>query len=394
MTARRRVTVAERRARLGRRHHLAPACRAADPVSLARSLAGLHGTDPPGVFIAAWARLDGFRVEQLEHALYEERSLTKHLCMRRTLFVLPDDVRAEAQSAASDAVAANERRKLIADVEAGGITDDGAAWLRVATQAALDGIARLGSPTGSQLTRAVPELQAKLTVGEGKKWGGTVGVTTRVLTILSAEGRIRRGRPASWTSSRHRWEPARPLSDLPDAATATTGLVRRWLAAFGPGTETDLAWWTGLGLLKVRAALAALGVVEVDVELGDGTVSTGYLLSDDLDRVTSPGPWAAFLPWLDPATMGWKQRDWYVGPHADAVFDTAGNGGPTVWWNGRIVGGWAQLPDGAVVHRLLEDVGSDAGRAIERRGAQLQAWLDGTVVVPRFPAPLEKALRA
>ena len=61
-------------------------------------------------------------------------------------------------------------------------------------------------------------------------------------------------------------------------------------------------------------------------------------------------------------------RDWYLGPHREALFDTAGNAGPTIWSDGRIVGGWAVLPSGEVVTRLLEDIGSEAARRRLSRG--------------------------
>ena len=86
-------------------------------------------------------------------------------------------------------------------------------------------------------------------------------------------------------------------------------LVRRWLRSFGPGTEDDLVWWLGATKAAVRRALGELGAVEV--ALSDGT---GYLLPDDLDDAPEPEPWAALLPVLDPATMGWKQRDFYLDP--------------------------------------------------------------------------------
>ena len=49
----------------------------------------LHGTDPATVYLSAWARVDGMTVADLERALYADRSLVKHLAMRRTLFVFP-----------------------------------------------------------------------------------------------------------------------------------------------------------------------------------------------------------------------------------------------------------------------------------------------------------------
>lgn len=47
-----------------------------------------------------------------------------------------------------------------------------------------------------------------------------------------------------------------------------------------------------------------------------------------------------WLPALDPTTMGWQRRHFYLGDQAEKNFDRNGNGGPTAWWNGRIVGGW------------------------------------------------------
>jgi len=90
--------------------------------------------------------------------------------------------------------------------------------------------------------------------------------------------------------------------------------------------------------------------------------------------------------------MGWKERDWYLGEHASALFDRNGNAGPTVWWNGRVVGGWAGRKDGQVVFRLLEDVGADAGQAIEAEAEAVGAWLGETKVTPRFATPLAKEL--
>jgi len=116
---------------------------------------------------------------------------------------------------------------------------------------------------------------------------------------------------------------------------ARAELVRRWLHAFGPGTRDDVRWWTGWTVGATRQALAAAGAVEVDLDDG----ATGYLLGDDLEPVEPPEPWVALLPALDATTMGWKERDWYLGSHRAQLFDTAGNAGPTVWVDGRIVGG-------------------------------------------------------
>jgi hypothetical protein len=99
------------------------------------------------------------------------------------------------------------------------------------------------------------------------------------------------------------------------------------------------------------------------------------------------------LPSLDLTVMGWKERQWYLGDHGPRLFDRNGNAGPTVWCDGRVVGGWAQRPTGEVVLEVFDDVGRDARDAIGREAAALGEWLGDTVIRSRFATPTEKALR-
>jgi hypothetical protein len=217
-------------------------------------------------------------------------------------------------------------------------------------------------------------------------------VTTRVLFLLSTEQRVARGRPkGSWTSSLYRWSPMEAwlpggIPSMP-AEAARAELVRRWLAAFGPASTADVKWWTGWTVAQAKAALAAVDAVPVELEDG-----TGWVLPGDDGPTRAPKPWIALLPGLDPTAMGWVQRSWYLGTHGPEIFDRNGNAGPTVWADGRIVGGWAQRRTGEVVSRLLEDVGRDAAAAIDRAAADLQVWLGDVRVTPRFPTPLQKEL--
>src|SRR5262249_1796054 len=97
---------------------------------------------------------------------------------------------------------------------------------------------------------------------------------------------------------------------------------------------------------------------------------------------------------LDPTVMGWQGRDWYLGTHGPALFDRSGNAGPTVWCDGRIVGGGAQRKDGGIVVRMLEDGGREAGSAGDDAGGRLRSWIGDVRVTPRFRTPLERELTA
>jgi len=385
-----RIDVAERRARLAVRHHLAPAERVTSVVRAARGLVCLHATDPATVYLSAWARMTRPTVEAVDRALYHDRTLVRMLAMRRTMFVVPVE-EAPILHAASLDIARTERKRNEALAAMLGIRHP-AAWIRKAERAALAALEQRGEATAQELAADVPALQRKVRVNVGKPWEGEIGMSSRVLLLLALEGKVVRARPrGSWVSSQYRWAPTdrwlgAPLAAIP-ASEAQAHLVRRWLARFGPGTEGDIRWWTGWTARVVRLALAAIGAVEVD--LGG---QRGYVLADDLEPTPRPKPWAALLPPLDPTTMGWQAREWYLGGHKKALFDRNGNAGPTIWVDGRIVGGWAMRSNGEVVTRLLEDVGRAAARAVELEAARVTAMIGAAPPVARFPTPLSTEL--
>ena len=389
----RRFRVDDRRARLAVRHRLAPAARTDDVVDIADSVVALHATDPATVFLSAAARMVHPRVDALDRALYDDRRLVRTLCMRRTMFVLPVAMVPVVQAACTDALVPGQRRRTLGMLEQNGVPDP-AAHLRALEEATVAAIEKQGEATGAELSKLVPGLRQQLLVGQGTKWEGTIGLTTRVLFLLSTEQRVVRGRPkGGWTSSQYRWSPMSswlpPTVTRPSAEEARVELSRRWLRAFGPATIADLKWWSGLTLGQVRKALTSLDVEEVDL---DG--APGIVLAGDEEVPAPDEPWVSLLPSLDPTTMGWQQRAWYLGDYGKALFDTNGNAGPTVWCDGRVVGGWAQRKSGEVVFRLLEDGGQEAADAVAAEAARLTEWLGDVRVTPRFPTPLQRQLSA
>ena len=306
-------TVDERRARLARRHFLGD--RAESIGDVTADLVGLHATDPATPYLSLWARLPGFTVADLDAELYKRRSLVKHLAMRRTLWMVRAEDLRLIQSGASDRVADNERRRLAADAQKAGITADGEKWLDTAGAAVLRHLAEHGDASAKELRAALPELAGRYDYAPGKRWGGETPLAPRVLTVLSVRGDIVRGpNDGSWTVSRPRWVPmvdwlgAAVDAEQPEVSRAE--LVRRWLRAFGPATVTDIKWWFGNTLTWARSALHDIDAVEVDL---DGV--PGFALPDDLEVEPDAEPWAALLPGLDVTTMGWYDRDWYVGEH-------------------------------------------------------------------------------
>lgn len=386
----RTFTIAERRNRLARRHFLAPDT-ATEPITwIAATLIGLHATDPATPYLSLWARSSPFAVVDLDHELYEKRSLVKHLAMRRTLWVFDTTDLPAVQAAASDRVADNERRRLIADIGKAGVADDGARWLTRAHAAVLRHLAEHGPAGSTELRSALPELAGTYDPSPGKSYGGQTPLAPRALTVLGAQGDIVRGpNDTAWTSSRPRWANSVDwLGERGDPMTAEPALaqlIRTWLRTFGPAGADDITWWFGTTKTAVRKALSTLGAVDVDLH---GT--PGYVLADDLEPEPEATPWGALLPGLDVTTMGWFHRDWYLGEHRGQLFDNNGNAGPTVWWNGRVVGGWYQDGAGEIQLQLLEDPGRQARDTLAQRARDLTDWLAGVRIRPRFPSRLAK----
>jgi hypothetical protein len=390
----RRIDADERRARLARRHRIAAEHQARDVVEATRSMVCLHATDPASVYLSARARVSDLARAHLERALYADRTLIKHLSMRRTLFVFTRDRLAAATAGPGARVADSERRRTVREVEASAVAPDGFRWLGDAESAVLAALDSHPELSSSQLRDLVPIVDVKIRVGGAGRWGTDAPVGPRLLTILSAAGLAVRGtNRGGWNVSRPMWTSmprwlGSPL-DRMDTTDGIAQMTQAWLRAFGPGTANDLKWWLGVRTTDVKRALTDVEAVEVDL---DGSV--GYVLPDDLDPVAGVEPWVALLPALDPTPMGWADRDWYLGPHRVVLFDSNGNAGPTAWCNGRVVGGWHQEPSGKVVLDIVERIPKLARTQLQREAAKLTDWLAGERVLPRFPSPLFKTVTA
>ena len=381
--------VSERRARLVRRQ-LAPGPDTA--VEAARSVVVLHATDPATVVLSVLARCPGLTVDDVSHELYDARRLVRMMAMRRTLFVVPTELVPVVHAAASLDVAATMRRRLLTQLATlptdPPLPDDLPGWLAGVEEGVEAAVERLGAASGAQLAAAEPRLRTALLPTTDKAYDVRRAITSQVLVLMGAEGRLVRGRPlGSWTSRQHTWEPGESWwpggIEALDPAQARVRLVEAYLRRFGPATQTDVAWWTGWALGTTRRALAGLDTVEL---------AGGLVLADDAGQTAGAAPAAVLLPALDPTPMGWKERDWFLPEDRRPLYDAYGNVGPTAWWDGEVVGGWAVRPDGTVAVELLADRGDEARRAVEAAADVLTARLGGTVVVPSFRTPLERQL--
>jgi hypothetical protein len=391
----RTITVQERRRSMVHRHHLAGD--ADGPEAVTRALIALHATDPASVYLSVLARSAASTVADVADAMYERRSLVRWMAMRRTLFVFAREDIPTVQAAVSTPLAAMLRRRLVSRLQRNGsdpvIEGDIGRWLADLEDRVDQVLAGRGTATGAQLAGDEPALRTLIHAKAPSE--RPQNVTTALLTLMSADGRLVRGTATgSWTSRQHRWEPvSRWWPDgLPsmDTAEAQRDLARRWLARFGPATTEDVQWWTGWNKTTTRRALHDLPIEEVDLH-----GQAGIVLGSPADALTDEAaatPTATLLPALDPTPMGWKTRDWFLGIDPGHVFDRAGNIGPTLWWNGEIIGAWAITANGDLRTKVIADRGAEAQAALDRAASHLHARLNGATVTPAFRTPLEQAL--
>lgn len=391
-----RVTDDHRRARVARRHGVKPDHRYDAIGAATTAMTALHATEPATPHLALHARVRGIAVEDVEAELYERRSLVKSMAMRRTLFVVARDLVSAVAGSAGRRVAEAERRRLAK--EAGELQGQrGADWIAAASKEIVDRL------TGVELSLralrdSLPHLGGTFTAAPGTKWSAEVSTMSRLLTILTAAGDVVRGRNAGhWRISRPMWtsmaswlgEDMTPI----ESESGYAEVVRHWLWTFGPATEADLVWW--LGSTKAAARKALSDVEAVQVMLEDG--SSGWVLPNDTADLEAPAqtePWVALLPTLDPTTMGWRDRGFYLNAkHTPYLFDSAGNAGTTVWVNGRIVGCWVQDDNERVRPILMEEVSQDGRRLLDVEAARLDRFLRGQHITNVFASPQMKRHR-
>ena len=203
-----------------------------------------------------------------------------------------------------------------------------------------------GGMTGVALGKADERLRTQLSYAVGKSYGGPAAINSRVLNILSAQGRIVRGRPGgSWTGSRYVWAPIEswlPAGPPNRPRTPPAGRPRPAVAGeVRPRHPCRHRLVDGVESGDTRRALAALDTAEVDM---DGEPDSCWPLTSRTSSRWRRGS-RCCLRWIPPRWAG-IGRDWYLpAAHRAVLFDRTGNIGPSIWCDGRIVGGWAQRAD-------------------------------------------------
>jgi hypothetical protein len=355
---------------------------------IADGMVALHSSDPATVYLSAGLRMVTPSIDAIGQALHTDRRIVRHHAFRRTLWVMTPEVAREAHGAATAKIGAVERRKLLEILSTDPTIDDAEAWYRSAVASIRRLLTEEGPLSTREIGRHLPELTRRVTIGVGTRNPAEVAAHTRVLLVAGFGGELVRTAPThGWNTAEYRWSDTtawlgQPLVGAPQR-DSTARILARWLSTFGPATETDIRWWTGWTATQMRRALDDIGAEPVRLDDDrQGWVDGGDVDAPDVD------PWVALLPGLDPTTMGWKERTWYLDETARGrSFDRWGNAGPTIWMDGVVVGGWAQRADGTVSYELFNELRTGQRALLDDAIDRFTALVGSTRIRPRFPSP-------
>lgn len=200
------------------------------PLKVIEHLVGLQGQDPDPPYFGLWSRIEGFHIEDLTHLLHD-RKVVRAMLLRGTQHLLAADDYLRFRPLFDKPLATLQNgvfRRQTAGID-----------LTELAQAARQ-IIGSGTVTRPELGKALAE-----------RWPGRDPVTLarsaqHLLPVLHPppDGLWRRRGATPFVLAEH-WL-GRPLAEKP----SVHDLIRRYLAAFGPATVSDIRAWSGLTGLK------------------------------------------------------------------------------------------------------------------------------------------------
>jgi hypothetical protein len=308
------------------KQHLTDDSKIDDIIQIADDLCGLHSTNLTTSYLSLFARSNTFFKIDLENELYIKRNLGRIRGMRRTLFIESKKMIPIVHAATSELI--NKSFEKYMEVR-GIIRQD---YQTISSQI-------LKILKGKELSAA--EIRAKL--------DSKLDVPGIIQIMCNNRLLIREKPIKDWKDRRNKYAlfqeyfPNLNVTELSETE-AIQKLIERYIKTYGPVTENDISWWSGLTKTKIREALNNLGIQIERIEISG--LSGKYLLSSDNVKVLekqkiNQGCILNILPELDPYTMGYKERERYIDKkNYNNVFDKSGNATATILLNGETIGVW------------------------------------------------------
>ncbi|MBA7631590.1 hypothetical protein ES703_39122 [subsurface metagenome] len=308
------------------KHHLTDETKTDNIIRIVGDIGGLHATGSTTPYLSLFTRTNNFIKDVLEEEIHIIRRLGKIRCMRKTLHILTKEMIPIAYAATKKFVELNSERY--------------AQYL---------GISKEEYKKYSKLILKVLNDQG-MTASEIRKAIKTKLNVSPIINLMCDQGLLIRGiSRKGWKSNLHtyfsfkRYFPDINLYKLKEKE-AVKLLVKQYLSSFGPVTEDDITWWTGLGKTIIKQSLKEFGEKILIINISNLKGNFILLKTDErnlkginLTIISTIN----FLPVQDPYIMGYKERERYINPgDYDNVFDRSGNATATILLDGRVIGVW------------------------------------------------------
>lgn len=278
---------------------------------------GIYSTAPTS-YLSFVARVPGFVKDDLERALYRDRTLVRMSALRGSGFLIPLNM-IDMVSAGSDRKDPFRgwAQKLVGPVQLANWQD------RIL--AVLD---------GAVLPARSIRKKLDVAAAESESFRFLLSSMTVQRQLASASG------PTGWRDSQYgyaiweQWFPDHRSTEIgPEQARAH--LAEWYLKGHGPGTVDHFAWWGGL-----KKANARQGLEDAAGPSADGLYDLGHGHPPDDPRGLR------LLPVWDTALVAPKGRRRMVRTaHQPFVYDASGNVTSTVVLDGAVIGVWSRAGD-------------------------------------------------
>lgn len=330
---------------------------------IVRDTGVLHSTAIKTSYLSLLARMEKFDPDEFETALYEQHSLARIKCIRRSVFVIPADMVAPFFCGTKNMLALKPKHYE--------------PYLQM-SQDEYGVVAKNITDLISGQKMSAKEI--KDTLDFDKSLSG-------VINTMCDQGLLIRQNPTGgWKSNTvgySLFSEVFPQVDLNlyDEFEAREIILKYYLDSYGPATIEDAVWWTGFRKTEVKKVFAGSEIAKIVVS---GLEGEYFITQNRLEKLKSfsrpEKDQTALLPFLDPYIMGYKNRERYMDmAHRDYIFDKSGNGSPTILVNGRVVGIWdfQEKPGPVVKLYFFKPVEDRIMESIIPQAKQMGAFLAG-----------------
>ncbi|MFX1448733.1 MAG: winged helix DNA-binding domain-containing protein [Promethearchaeota archaeon] len=309
-----------------KKHHLTEDSKINDILQITDDLCGLHATGTIEPYLTLFTRTNSFIREDLDSALYKEKSLGRIRGMRKTLFIETKEMIPIVHKAIKFSTDQRDQQYL------------------EAREISVDEYNTLSKQIlGLLKEREMSTTEIKKTISSQKD-------IIAVISVMCDQMLLIRGKPIkSWKDRRIFYAPFEayfPNINLNkhNQEEAIRLLIQKYITSYGPVTLKDITWWLGINNSQVNTALIQL---EDQIQLIKiGNLDLDYIISkEDLNKLIMDNSIKKktinLLPRLDPYLMGYKDRDRYINPDDfEYIYDRSGNATSTILLDGKVIGIW------------------------------------------------------